>query len=238
MVRYRKKKAFYEVMKNTLPKPSHDKTLEASQPKEADVKPSVSGPEQKKTAWPRHPRALQYNAGRIEISMPYYVAIGIALGLFLMTVVIFRLGQATNLTEIDSVEIPAKKTEPIQSAKPANFTPARKPVVPSVKTQPVAPVVYKGDNRIVIQTHQLRPQLGPVRDYFNGKGIETEIRKIDDWYFLVTKAKYENPERPGTDGFLAKQKIIELGADYKSPPGYGSFGPKPFSDAYGKKFND
>jgi hypothetical protein len=236
MVRYRKKKAFYEVMKKTLPKSSDNKILGTSQPKETDANPSVSGPEQKKTAWPRHPRALQYNAGRIEISMPYYVAIGIALGLFLMAVVIFRLGQATNLTETASVEIP------VESAKPTNFTPAKKPVVPSVKTPPVkktvAPVKYKGDNRIVIQTHQLRPQLGPVRDYFNGKGIETEIRKIDDWYFLVTKAKYENPERPGTDGFLAKQKIIEIGADYKSPPGYGSFGPKPFSDAYGKKFND
>ncbi len=57
-------------------------------------------------------------------------------------------------------------------------------------------------------------------------------------YYLVTKEKYDNPERSGTDGSKAKQDIIKLGAAYKAPQGYGTFGPKPFHDAYGMRFDD
>jgi hypothetical protein len=84
----------------------------------------------------------------------------------------------------------------------------------------------------------LREHLEPVRLYFAEKGIETEIRRIGDRYYLVTSQKYDNPEREGTEGYQAKQKIIETGAGYKSPPGYESFGTRPFSDAYGMRFDD
>jgi hypothetical protein len=80
--------------------------------------------------------------------------------------------------------------------------------------------------------------LEPAKQYFADKGIETEIRKSGDAYLLVTKEKYDNPERPGTDGYAAKQKIIELGAQYKAPQGFDQFGTKPFHDAYGMKFDD
>ena len=70
------------------------------------------------------------------------------------------------------------------------------------------------------------------------KMTETEIKKVGDWYYLVTKHRYEKPDRAGTDGYLAKQEIIKLGAKYKAPAGYESFGREPFHDAYGKKFDD
>jgi hypothetical protein len=56
-------------------------------------------------------------------------------------------------------------------------------------------------------------------------------------YFLQTKNRYNNPGTPGTDGYKALQKIIEVGAKYKgqAPPGYVTFAPNFFSDAYGKK---
>ena len=50
--------------------------------------------------------------------------------------------------------------------------------------------------------------------------------------------KYENPDREGTDGYAAKQKIIEWGARYKAEQGYEPFGAKSFETAYGMKFND
>ena len=97
----------------------------------------------------------------------------------------------------------------------------------------------KGNNRIVIQEYQVRAHLEPVQQYFAQFGIETEIIPIDNQWFLVTKAKYEeNPKRPGTDGYLAKQKIIEFGAQYKAPQGYETFAPHFFKDAYGMKFDD
>ena len=76
-----------------------------------------------------------------------------------------------------------------------------------------------------------------MKKYFSENGIETEIRKVGNWYYLISAEKYDNPEKAGTDGFAAKQRIVELGAKYKSPPGYGSFGTKPFSDAYGMKLD-
>ena len=90
----------------------------------------------------------------------------------------------------------------------------------------------------MIQTWSSRTQLEPVKSYFAENGIKTEIRKIGDVYYLITIEKYENPQRLGTDGYLARQKIVEIGAEYKAPPGYGSFGPKPFYDAYGMRFDD
>ena len=48
----------------------------------------------------------------------------------------------------------------------------------------------------------------------------------------------ENPNKLGTDGYAARTRIIELGANYVSPPGYDSFGAEPFYDAYGMKSRD
>jgi hypothetical protein len=102
-------------------------------------------------------------------------------------------------------------------------------------TQPAT--ASKGSNRIVIQTVQNSEDLEPVQKFFAQNGIETEIRQIGNWYYLVTKEKYDNPDKAGTEGFAAKQRIIELGARYQSPPGYGTFGTKPFSDAYGMRLD-
>ena len=72
----------------------------------------------------------------------------------------------------------------------------------------------------------------------NGLTYETEIRKIGGRFYLLTKEKYENPNNPGTDGYAARMRIIELGAGYVSPPGHDSFGAEPFYDAYGMKSRD
>jgi hypothetical protein len=106
---------------------------------------------------------------------------------------------------------------------------------PAKETEPVEPM---GNNRIVIQTYQLRAHLVPVQEYFARFGIETKIVRIGDWYYLMTVDKYDNPDRPGTEGYVAKQKIIELGAEYKAPTGFESFAPNLFKDAYGMRFDE
>lgn len=243
MTRNREKRALYEVMsKSTWPKPRYDKTLEPLHPGEPDEDkqpatkflPRMRG---RTAKWLNRPRIVQFNAGRIEISMPYQIAIALLLGLVLLVLVVFRLGQityrsslkATGSSAQTSADVPAGAQRVIQAEDKASVSPI---------TQKVGPFKSQGDNRIVIQTYQLRADLEPVRQYFARFGVETELVKISDWYYLVTRDKYENPEKPGTDGYLAKQKIIELGAKYKAPQGYETFGSKPFSDAYGKKFND
>jgi hypothetical protein len=188
---------------------------------------------------------VQFNAGRIEISVPYQLAVALLLGLIVLVLVAFRLGQITYRSSQKATGSAAKKTESMQKVTPKVVAVAPQGAVPAKEKTPVPPVAQKvepvkskGDNRIVIQTYQLRADLEPVKQYFAQFGIETEILKISDWYFLVTKDKYENPAKAGTDGYIAKQKIIELGAKYKAPPGYEAFGSKPFSDAYGKKFDE
>jgi hypothetical protein len=86
--------------------------------------------------------------------------------------------------------------------------------------------------------YQVRTHLEPVQEYFDKMGVATEIIEKNNWYYLVTKNGYDNPDKPGTDGFLAKQKIIELGAGYKAPAGKETFGPKPFKDAFGMRFEE
>ena len=252
MAHNREKMALYEVMsKATWPKPHADKVLEPPQMEQMEesvvkkdehpiAKLAASG----RVRWLNKPRIVQFNAGRVEVSMPYQFAIALLLGLVLVVLVVFRLGQISYRSSRKATVPVAKMPETVQKAAPkVAAVAAPQKVAPAEQKTPVPPVVQKvepvkpkGDNRIVIQSFQLRADLEPVKQYFAGFGIETEIMKIDDWYYLVTKDKYENPGKPGTDGYLAKQKIIELGAKYKAPQGSESFGVQPFRDAYGKKF--
>jgi len=250
MARNREKKALYEVMSRAWSKPRYDKTLERLHPEKSnkDEQTPTKLPIRRlgrAAKWLNRPRIVQFNAGRIEISMPYQIAIALLLGLVLLLLVAFQLGQITYLSSQKIVESAAKTPESTQKAAPKVTAGApqrtalaeEKAPLPTF-TQKVEPVKPKGNNRIVIQTYQVRADLEPVKQYFAQFGIETEIIKISDWYHLVTSDKYENPGKPGTNGYLAKQKIIELGAKYKAPPGYETFGNKPFSDAYGKKFDE
>jgi len=243
MVRRRRKKSLYEVMGQTWPKPSPEKTLE--QPgKPGKAEPITARAPERLTRWPKRPRAVQFNAGRIDISIPYQIAIAIILGIILLLLVAFRLGQITyrSSQKVTDSAVPMPKNLPLIAPRPAAAAPqtlmsAEETAPAPASTEKIEPVNPKANNRIVIQTYQLRAHLAPVKQYFAQFGIETEIKKISDWYYLVTKNKYENPEKPGTDGYLAKQKIIEWGAQYKAPPGYETFGSKPFHDAYGMRFD-
>ncbi len=248
MARNREKKALYEVIKESRtlhPDTASEKPQTVSpgedeqQSEQSSAKISVREP----AKWLNRPRIVQFNFGRIEISISYPLAIALLLGLILLLLVAFQLGQISVREPADStVKAPQSKQKAAFEAaavgEPRRAAPVeQKEPAPLffAKAEPVAP---KGDNRIVIQTYQVRTDLEPVKRYFAGFGIETEIMKIGDWYYLVTVDKYENPEKQGTDGYSAKQRIIELGAGYKAPPGYETFGSKPFRDAYGMKFSE
>jgi len=241
MVRNRRKKALYEVISKTGSKSSYDRLLRQPHPGEPGKDKSIASEpttlSRGVSKWPRRPRVVQFNAGRIEISMPYQVAIALLLAIILLLLVFFRLGQITYLSseEVTGADIGMPQT--VQKVVPEAAAGPPQTLEPA-SVEKLEPVGTEGNNRIVIQTYQFRAQLEPVKQYLARFGIETKIRKIDDWYYLVTSDKYENPEKPGTDGYLVKQKIIDLGTKYKAPPGYETFGTKPFHDAYGMRFDD
>ncbi|MBM4102954.1 MAG: hypothetical protein FJ263_02740 [Planctomycetes bacterium] len=103
---------------------------------------------------------------------------------------------------------------------------------PQEQAKPSKPV---GDHIIVIVAYTKQEDLTPVMAYFKKNGVETEVVKQGSYYLLVTKDRFESPERSGTDGYKMKQTIKRLGANYKAPDGYERFSSTPFQDVYGKK---
>jgi hypothetical protein len=242
MARNMKKKALYEVIIRAGSKTGYEQL----HPKVGDRDPAVqqekgTAPPPNVVRWVRKPSVVQFNAGRIEFSMPYQVGIAVLLGALLVVVVAFRLGERAGSPSTSSGQALRQDSGQASSARPISPQAGQAPklVEPAPATAKTSPgQVATGRNRIVIQMYQVRSHLEPAKEYFDKLGVATEIIERSNWYYLVTKNGYDNPDKPGTDGFLAKQKIIELGAGYKAPAGYETFGPKPFKDAFGMRFEE
>ena len=237
MARKRRKKALYEVIGGIWSKDSDEGSLGKYSPGTPEDESAARGPSlaSRSSVFLKKPRLVQLNAGRFEMSISYQLAIAIVLGLIIVVLIAFQIGKssqpATDELSPQILDELSARTESALQAGPG-----------TAGTGGLAGAdELTGKNRIVIQTLQLRSHLEPVKQYFASFGVETEIKKVDNWYYLVTENKYDNPEKPGTNGYFAKQRIIELGAGYKAPTGYESFkrGEKmPFHDAFGMNFDD
>ena len=118
MVHNTKKKALYEVMGRAGSKPGYEQLHpngSAGEDPSTDV-----GTSPNVVRWVRKPSFAQFNAGRIEFSIPYQVGIAIALGILLAAVVLFRVGQ-----RLGNRDIPANTpavAKPVVN-KPAELRP-------------------------------------------------------------------------------------------------------------------
>ena len=244
MARNYPKKALYEVIGKSRFKSSSEGTIGQLHPEKPAVAEDSAPPSAGAFRWLKRPKMMQFNAGRIELSMPYQLAIAILLAVILLFLVVFRLGQITypgGQKTVDSPKIVQSQAGRLPAAVKQSAEPVKKIVteppqpVAADKVKQVAPAQQKGDHRIVITQYQAERDLEPVRKYFAEKGIAAVIEKRGSRFYLVTENTYENPEKSGTDGNAAKKKIIETGAGYKAPQGYESFAPRLFGDAYGEK---
>jgi len=252
MARKRGKKALYEVMSKARNKPGYGKTLKkmrSKKPVEQKGEPvtnqkSAADVETSKAAakWWRKPRIVQFNFGRIEFSMPYQLAVALVLGLILLVLASFWLGQRYYLTDQRATgsakEMPQINQENLIEQDATKITEPPAPVEDSTlldikELEPVKPKAT-GNNVIVLVEFGAHADLVPVRDHFAEYGIETEIVMENGRYFLQTKNRYDNPRTLGTDGYKVLQEIIKIGAQYKAPPNYEPFTQHLFSDAYGK----
>lgn len=197
----RRRRSLYEVM--TRPKSGSGKRVtrppvgKPTEDMSAAAKPAPGLSERLvQLHWPRRPRIIQFNAGRVEISVPYQLAIALLLGIVLLVLIFFRLGQTSSLSKEGTTDSTVETEQNAQNkatelATTSAVQSAVEQAPPSMElTEP------EGDNRIVIQTYQLSSQLEPVKEYFADFGIETEIKRVDEWYYLVTKDKYDNPQKP------------------------------------------
>ncbi len=240
MARNRKKMSPYEVIGKTRSKSSYGKKLPPGKPErtEQGTVESVLPAPGKAIHWPRKPKIVQFNAGRIEISLPYPLAIAVLLGIILLFLVALWIGEIGYLNSEGVANSTGKVLKSRQKTVTGGMSGSdleEKNLTDLGKTETSTST---GNHRIVIQTYDKRADLELVQYHFAQGNIGTEIRKIGDTFYLVSKDKYENPGREGTDGYAAKQKIIEWGARYKAPKDYETFAPNLFSDAYGKKFED
>lgn len=251
MARSRRKKSLYEVMGKTWPKSNHINTLEQLYPQKTvkdEPKTAVPIREMPKrlAQWLKRPKIVQINTGRLEFSIPYQLAIALLLGVILLILVAFRLGQWTKHSQgVTSLDIQQNSKTDQASSKMVTLSAVetRKPVTVIDKPKETSVrgaknvVASPGDHVIVLVQYQTQADLVPAQKHFAEYGIETEIVRENNWYFLITKNRYENPQKFGTDGYKAKQKIIEAGAKYKgkAPEGYETFAPRFFRDAYGRK---
>ena len=231
MVRNRNKMALYEVINRANAQPAEPKGSDkdkAGEAKKAAKRPAKAK-RPTKSVWSGRPRMLSLLQGRVEISIPYQLAVAILLGVLLVVLVAFRLGQfsgkkiAAAGMGVDLSPVTAVDSSP---ATPAIDEALRDAEVPAgIITAP------SGSNHIVIQEFGKRRDLVPVMNYFSDNGIECLIIEHSGKYFLVTKNRYNR-----TEGNKALEKIKETGAGYKAPTGFESFAPRLFSDAYLKKF--
>lgn len=101
MARIRRKKSLYEVISKGQVKPDLDQSQQQQQPQadtdkradsliaaEKDGRTGVESP----MPWPKKPAAVRLNGDRIEISVPYQLAVAFLLGLILLVLAVFRLG--------------------------------------------------------------------------------------------------------------------------------------------------
>ncbi len=241
-------------------KSNRAKTLQPAA--EAPVPPTLKPPKAVERREPSHAaaaqpwlkaRAVQFNAGRIEFSVSYQIAVAVGLVLILFMLVTFKLGQMDQRASYRQANRVAPSA-PTESGAAASNS----PVSPRGSTPPArtAPAATQGDHWIVLAHYQRQADLeaaklhfaergvdtmiyavAAVRQHFADHGLDTSLLPSGEGFMLVTDVKqlYDNPERAGTNGFKMKQRIKEIGAEYKPPPGLESFAPNRFSDAYGMK---
>ena len=174
-------------------------------------------------------RMLQFNRGRVEISIRFDVAIVLVLLAVVCMMGAYRLGERLAIKGAGD-EQAATTTVQTQTSGAEMSASAVEPQ-PGVAEEATA-AVSGGDNWIVIATHENEGQLAAVQQFFEGYGIETQIRKVGDNFILHTAQTYGNPNRSGSDGERVRQRIVEIGANYRPLPGYRSFD---FRTAYGMK---
>ncbi len=248
MTRNRSKKALYEVMSKARVKPEQGKIVEHLRPTTDEDAPAIkqksaAGVPKAAAKWWRKPRIVQLNAGRIEFSMPYQVAVVLLLVFIFVILAAYRLGQSSYPAERQGTGQPGPAMQemdnegPIERAMSDITQPSSPPETATAKTEVAEPAKPTGNNVIVLVQYDSLPDLAPVQAHFSEHGIETEIVTEKGRYFLQTKQRYDNPATPGTDGYIAKQRITEVGKEYKAPAGYDPFSRHYFSDAYGKKVN-
>lgn len=256
MAQKRRRTVLYEVIKQnqskiTLGKKTtrlrSEKSVKKPFFKRKKAKKESESSEKREVIWPPKRRfgslLDKFVSGRRISSMLYPIRIILVLTVVLIVLTSVKLGQRSSETgqsgansspeiadseQILNSQAPLNQDSKIESKPPDKAS-------EQDKTENNVLIGPLGDHIIVIMTYRKSRDLEPVKEFFAEHSIKTEIRKQGDYFFLLTKDKYQSTERKGSDGFIAKERIKKIGANYQAPAGYETFGSVPFQDVYGMK---
>ena len=250
MARNPKRTVLYEVIKQKYGKLRAGKKLGRSQLAKSLQIPFIKpkddeeGPQQQAeavSAWPAKPQLSGFVPGRRALLIRYPVAGLLALAFVLAVLIAFKLGQVSSEKEqqLTGSEVKTGQNNIDSLASPRTDIAVEQVAAGEDSAAPAAeeeqPLVAVGNHIIVIATYKQSEDLVPVKEYFDKNGIRTDIEERGAYYFLITKDKFQSPNREGTDGYSALRRIKAVGSEYKAPAGYETFSPNLFQDAYGMK---
>jgi hypothetical protein len=215
--------------------PAQPVTIAPQQPKNAETK---------QTVWTKKSRIFDFGKGRIEAFVPYPIAVTVVMGLALLLLVVFRVGQGFGKHQVSETPVSKTSEKSVEMATVAKemarsvVAKRASSITPAQATTTTGGESAKGGDYVIVLAELKNAasarDMEPAKQYFDENGIATEIKSVRGSYFLVTKENYDGVGR-GTPGAAIIEKIGQIGAKYKAPAGYGGFGSKPFSDAYGRK---
>ncbi|NLW83911.1 MAG: hypothetical protein GXY41_05845 [Phycisphaerae bacterium] len=177
---------------------------------------------------------------------PVLLGIGAILATAAVVIAVFWVGKALIglKPSLPPGDEQVSQQPPDETPPPVEPRPVVEPTTPRVPRTPeptptpppvVSPPTQTGNNVIVVQyiTASRESELLPVRDFFAQNGIDTAIIRLGGGSYLVTRDRFENPNRTGTDGHAMLQRIRTVGKRYAVETGDRQFGAEPFQDAYG-----
>jgi hypothetical protein len=182
---------------------------------------------------------------------PMLFGVAAIIAVAMVVLVVFWIGKALiGSRDAQPPVTDAGTVQPVIEPRPADVRPVvqERPMVPVQREAVVtprptptpeparpAPATSTGNNVIVIQyiTSSRENELRSVQDFFGRNGIVTEIIQRGSGSYLVTRDRFENPNRSGSDGYEMLIKIRRVGKRYAADTGDSKFGTEPFQDAYG-----
>ena len=239
MARYRGQKALYEAMSRASSRSQAKLTRGRSAQQQIEPPTEADRTHNGKMHW--QPRAFQLHSGRVELTLPYSAIAVVSILFVLALVASFKLGQhGQPLARLASRQPPSPAAVPGTDAESeAAAEGANEKVVSPVADADSSSSLVRPGSTIVIQQCDTLDDLIPLRQFFTGRGIGTEIIRRDKAYYLFTVERFSSFRlKEGTREYRLQQRIVELGQEYEAPAGRRSFAPRRFSDAYLKPLDE
>jgi hypothetical protein len=179
------------------------------------------------------PKAVQWNAGRIEISVPYHIGVAVVLAAFLVVLIAFRLGEnyAAEPVQAAGPVHPPVRPAPQNAALTSTPNPVAQPEIPPAAPPAVEPTPVEqqvtsvppaqGDHLIVLAWSSEQKDFDPVIKYFGEHGIALMALPLNDETRKTFTAYGFNPSSlPSGGGFWLVTKNLYESPDRAGTKGY------------------